>query len=61
MHRYVQIVKPLSALVSGDNAKSKKKLVEWNEYCDAAFQKLKGLCSVTPILACTNYKKPFYL
>ena len=48
-------------LVSGDNAKSKKKLIEWKEDCETAFQKLKGLCSEMPILAYANYKKPFHL
>ena len=64
IHRYVQIAKPLNALVSGDNAKnvkSKKKLVEWNKDCETAFQKLKQLSSKTPILAHADYKKPFCL
>ena len=61
IHRCVQITKPLNTLVSSYNAKSKKKLVEWNEDCEAVFQKLKGLYSKTPILAYTNYKMPFCL
>ena len=48
-------------LVSGDNAKSKKKLVEWSEDCETAFQNLKTLCSETPILAYADYSKPSYL
>ena len=58
---YEQITKPLNALVSGDNAKSKKKLVKWNEDCEVAFQKLKELGDETPILAYADYKKPFHL
>ena len=54
-------MKPLNKLVSSDNVKSKKKLVEWNEDCETAFQKLKTLCSETPILAYADYKKPFCL
>ena len=61
IHRYAQITKPLNALVSGDNAKSKKKLVEWNRDCETAFQKLKQLCSETPISPYAGYKKPFCL
>ena len=61
IRRYVQIAKPLNALVSGDNAKSKKELVKWNKDCETAFQKLKKLCSETPILAYADYKKPFCL
>ena len=61
IHMYMHITKPLNTFVSGDNAKSKKKLVEWNEDCETAFQKLKPLCSETPILAYANYSKPFCL
>ena len=61
IHRFAQITKPLNALVSGDNTKSKKKLVEWNEDCEAEFQELKKLCSETPILAYADCQKPFCL
>ena len=47
--------------MSGNNAKGKKKLVELNEDCETAFQKLKALCSEIPILAYANYNKPFCL
>ena len=36
-------------------------MVEWNEECQEAFNRLKQLCSQTPILAYANYKKPFKL
>ena len=36
-------------------------MVEWDEECQKAFEKLKQLCSQTPILAYANYKKPFKL
>ena len=61
IHKYAQTAKPLSTLVSSDNAKSKKKLVEWNEDCKTAFQKLKTLWSETLILVYANYNKPFCL
>ena len=48
-------------MVSGENAKKKNTLIEWNEECQEAFNKLKQLCSETPILAYANYKKPFKL
>ena len=48
-------------MVSGENANKKKALVEWNEEHQEAFNKLKQLCSQTPILAYANYKKPFKL
>ena len=48
-------------MVSGENANRKKALVEWSEECQEAFDKLKQLCSQTPILAYANYKKHFKL
>ena len=61
IHKSGQISKPLNVLISRDNAKSKKKLVEWNEDCETAFQKLKTLCSETAILVYADYSKPFHL
>ena len=43
------------------NVNKKKALLEWNDECQEAFNKLKQLCSQTPILAYANYKKPFKL
>ena len=47
--------------MSGENANKKKALVEWNEECQEAFNKLKQLCSQTAILAYANNNKPFKL
>ena len=47
--------------MSGDNANRKKALIEWTEECQTAFNKLKDLCTSTPILAYANYRKPFQL
>ena len=47
--------------MSGDNANHKKALIEWTEECQIAFDKLKDLCTSTPILAYANYHKPFQL
>ena len=47
--------------MSGENANKKKTLVELNDECQQAFEKLKQLCSQTPILAYANYKKHFKL
>ena len=47
--------------MSGDNANHKKALIEWKEECQIAFDKLKDLCTSTPILAYVNYCKPFQL
>ena len=34
---------------------------EWTDECQEAFDKLKELCTSTPILVYANYKKPFQL
>ena len=58
---YANVARPLNLLVSGDNANRKKALIEWTEECQIAFDKLKDLCTSTPILAYANYRKPFQL
>ena len=59
--KYAQIAQTINQLVSRENANKKKTLVEWNEECQQPFEKLKQLCSQTPILAYANYEKPFKL
>ena len=46
-------------MVSGDNAKAKRKEVKWSKECEEAFLKLKEICSNTPVLAYANYQRPF--
>ena len=58
---YANVARPLNLLVSGDNANRKKALIEWTEECQIVFDKLKDLCTSTPILAYANYRKPFQL
>ena len=58
---YANVARPLNLLVSGDNANCKRALIKWTEECQIAFDKLKELCTNTPILAYANYKKPFQL
>ena len=43
----------------GENAKKKMNRIEWTEQCEQAFNKLKGICSDTPILADADYSKYF--
>ena len=59
--KYAQIAQPINQLVCGENANKKKTLIEWNEECQEAFNRLKQLCSQTPNSAYANYKKPFQL
>ena len=58
---YAKVARPLNILISGENASRKKKLIEWTEECQLAFDKLKELCTSTPILAYADYKKEFQL
>ena len=56
---YAQVAKPLYQLLTGENAKKKTNEVEWTEQCEQAFNKLKDICSYTPILAYADYSKCF--
>ena len=55
------MAQPLNVIISGENASRKKKLVEWTEECQLAFDKLKERCTTTPILVHADYKKEFQL
>ena len=59
--KYAQVARPISQLVSEENANKKNTLVDWTSKCQVAFEHLKHLCSQTPILAYANYTKPFQL
>ena len=56
---YAKVARPLNELISGDNAKKKRQLVQWNEKCQEAFEKLKQICMNSPVLAYADYQKPF--
>ena len=58
---YAKVARPLNILISGENATKKKKLVKWDIECQFAFDRLKELCTMTPILAYAYYKKEFQL
>ena len=58
---YAKVAWPLNVLISGDNANRKKALVKWSPECQSAFDRLKDLCTRTPILAYADYRKPFQL
>ena len=34
-------------------------MVDWNEECQQAFDKLREFCTHTPVLAFVDYSKPF--
>ena len=52
-------MRPLNVLNSGENASKKNKRVDWNEEYQKAFDLLKELCSITPVLAFADYSIPF--
>ena len=58
---YTKVAKPLNSLVSGDIANRKKALVDFSDECQIEFEKLKDICTSTPILAYADDKKPFQL
>lgn len=59
--KYAQKAAPLNELISGENSKKKKKPAGWNDEAQKAFEELKELCCLAPILAYANYEKKFKL
>ena len=58
---YAKIARPLTNLISGENADKKKALVVWTSECQEAFEQLKKLCTEAPVLAYLDFTKPFKL
>ena len=56
-----EVAKPLYKLISGENVARKWNSIKWEQECQDAFDKLKELCTSTPILACTDFRKSFKL
>ena len=59
--KYAQVAKPLHKLISGENAAGKQNLINWEQKCQEAFDKLKELYTSTLILAYVDFGKPFKL
>ena len=57
----MQVAQPLHKLMSGENAGRKKTTVIWNDRCQQAFDELKCLCKTVPVLAYTDFYRPFKL
>ena len=58
---YVKIAKPLNDLLQGENRKFKSQPLELPSDALAVFQELKMKCLMAPVLAFTDFKKPFLL
>ena len=59
--KFVQMACSLHELTSGENAGKKKVAIEWGSRCQQAFGDLIKLCTTAPILAYTDFSKPFKL
>ena len=59
--KFVQVACPLHELTSGENVGKKKAAIKWDSRCQQAFDDLKTLCTMAPILAYANFSKPFKL
>ena len=59
--KFTQVAHPLHELTSGENVGKKKAAIKWDSRCQQAFDDLKTLCTMAPILAYANFMKPFKL
>ena len=59
--KFVQVAWPLHELTSGENVGKKNAAIEWDSRCQQAFNDLKKLCTMAPILVYANFTKPFKL
>ena len=55
------MAKPLYKLISEEKAARKQNVIKWDLECQEGFDKLKDLCTTTPILAYADFGKPFKL
>ena len=58
---WCRVACPLHELTLGENAGKKKAAIKWDSRCQQAFDDLKTLCTMAPILACADFTKPFKL
>ena len=58
---YAKIARPLTTLISGENADKKIALVVWTPECQESFEHLKKLCTEAAVLAYPDFTKPFKL
>ena len=59
--KFAKVACPLHELTSGENAGKKKAAIKWDSRCQQAFDDLKTLCTMAPILAYADFTKPFKL
>ena len=59
--KFTQVAWPLHKLTSGKNAGKKKAAIKWDHRCQQAFDDLKRLCTMAPILVYADFTKLFKL
>ena len=59
--KFAQVAHPLHKHNIGKNAGKKKAAIKWDSRCQQAFDDLKTLCTMAPILAYADFTKPFKL
>ena len=57
----MQVAWPLHKLTSGENVDKKKAAIKWDSGCQQAYNDLKKLCTMEPVLAYADFSKPFKL
>ena len=58
---YANMAKPLSDLLLGDDSKLKEEEVDLSPEALSAYKDLKMKCMTAPVLAFTDFEKPFML
>ena len=58
---YAKIAKPLNDLLEGEASKLKNEDLTLTPEASAAFEELKMRCLTAPVLAFTDFEKPFWL
>ena len=59
--KFAQVARPLHKLTSSENVGKKKAAIKWESRCQQAFDDLKKLCTMAPILPYANFTKLFKL
>ena len=57
--KFVKVAQPQHELTLGENAGKKKVAIQWNSKCKQAFDDLKRLSTIMPILAYVYFSQPF--
>ena len=59
--RFMQVACLLHELMSSENVGKEKVAITWNDSCQQSCNNLRHLCTIAPILAYADFKRPFKL